>query len=44
MPSILIETGFIDNPREAAQLKTLNYENQMADAITRGILQYLEQN
>ncbi len=44
IPSILIETAFISNPEEEAKLTDNAYQNKMADAITRGILRYLEQN
>lgn len=44
IPSILIETAFISNPEEEARLTDNAYQDKMADAITRGILRYLEQN
>ena len=44
IPSILIETAFISNPEEEAKLTDNAYQDKMADAITRGILRYLEQN
>ncbi|SIT06809.1 N-acetylmuramoyl-L-alanine amidase [Neptunomonas antarctica] len=37
MPSILVETGFISNPHEARQLKTVAYQQKMARAISEGI-------
>lgn len=37
VPSLLIETGFISNPREAQQLSTPAYQDKMARAIRRGI-------
>ena len=37
IPSILIETGFISNPGEAAKLGTSSYQKRMAAAIHRGI-------
>ncbi|MEA5503407.1 N-acetylmuramoyl-L-alanine amidase [Halotia wernerae UHCC 0503] len=42
MPSILVETGYLTGREDAAKLKTQAYQNQMADAIARGILQYLK--
>jgi N-acetylmuramoyl-L-alanine amidase len=44
IPSILVETAFISNPEEERKLADSHYQDQMADALTRGILRYLEQN
>jgi N-acetylmuramoyl-L-alanine amidase len=41
MPSILVETGFLTGREDAAKLRSTAYQNQMADAIAQGILQYL---
>jgi N-acetylmuramoyl-L-alanine amidase len=41
MPSILVETGFVTGRDDAARLRTASYQNQMAEAIAQGILQYL---
>jgi N-acetylmuramoyl-L-alanine amidase len=41
IPAALVETGFISNKLESALLATPEYRNRMADAIARGILQYL---
>ncbi len=41
MPAILVETGFVTNPREAANLSNPNYQKQMAEAIARGIDQFM---
>ncbi len=43
MPSILVETGYMTGQQDIAQLQTPQYQAQMADAIARGILQYLRQ-
>lgn len=43
MPSILVETGYVTGVEDAAKLQTPAYQNQMAEAIARGILQYLRQ-
>ncbi|MBD2196251.1 MULTISPECIES: N-acetylmuramoyl-L-alanine amidase [Calothrix] len=43
MPSILVETGYLTGREDVANLKTSSYQNQMAEAIARGILQYLRQ-
>lgn len=37
IPSILVETGFISNPDEAARLKRSDYQKQMAKAIFQGV-------
>jgi N-acetylmuramoyl-L-alanine amidase len=44
IPSILIETAFISNPEEEAKLKDDGYQNQIADAITKGIRRYFAKN
>lgn len=42
IPSILVETGFISNPGEAAKLKTKSYQKKMAGAVFKGITQHFE--
>ncbi|MGF1990236.1 MAG: N-acetylmuramoyl-L-alanine amidase [Nostoc sp. ZfuVER08] len=42
MPSILVETGYVTGRDDNAKLRTSAYQNQMAEAIARGILQYLK--
>jgi len=44
IPSILVETAFISNPDEEAKLKDDGYQNQLADAITKGIKRYFADN
>jgi N-acetylmuramoyl-L-alanine amidase len=44
IPSILVETAFISNPEEEARLKDDGYQNQLADAITKGIKRYFAYN
>lgn len=41
VPAVLVETGFISNQIECTLLKTPEYRYRMADAIARGILEYL---
>jgi N-acetylmuramoyl-L-alanine amidase len=41
MPAILVETGFVTNPTEAANLNNPNYQRLMADAIAKGIDQFM---
>ncbi|WP_043947547.1 N-acetylmuramoyl-L-alanine amidase, partial [Ralstonia solanacearum] len=44
IPSILIETAFISNPEEESKLTDSAYQNQLADAILRGIRAYFAKN
>ncbi len=41
MPAILVETGFVTNPTEAANLNNPNYQKVMANAIAKGIDQFM---
>ncbi len=43
MPSILVETGYMTGREDIAKLRNPQYQNQMAEAIARGVLQYLKQ-
>lgn len=43
MPSILVETGYLTGREDIAKLRNPTYQNQMAEAIAQGILQYLRQ-
>lgn len=38
--AVLVECGFLSNPKEAALLKTPEYQNQLAFSILCGILEY----
>lgn len=40
-PAILVECGFISNPKEAALLKTRGYQEKLAAGIARGISTFL---
>ena len=42
MPSILVETGYMTGREDMARLRTSAYQNKMAEAIARGVLQYLK--
>ena len=42
MPAILVETGFITNPSEASKLVNSAYQQRMAEAIARGVDQFLK--
>jgi N-acetylmuramoyl-L-alanine amidase len=44
IPSILVETAFISNREEEAKLRDDGYQNQLADAITKGIKRYFADN
>ena len=44
IPSLLIETGFISNPKEAKQLSSDRYQQKMAKAVFDGLFSfYIEQ-
>lgn len=40
-PAILVEMGFISNPDQEAQLKTESTQEALAEAIAKGLLDYL---
>ena len=44
IPSVLVETAFISNPQEEAKLRTSAYQEQLADALMRGIVRYFAKN
>ena len=44
IPSVLVETAFISNPDEEAKLRTDEYQEQLADALMRGISRYFARN
>lgn len=44
IPSILVETAFISNPEEEAKLTDESYQDQMADALMRGIRKYVQKH
>ena len=44
IPSLLVETAFISNPEEEALLISAAYQNQLADALMRGIENYFMRN
>lgn len=43
-PSILVETGFVSNPKEARRLSSSGYQEQVARAIYKGVDRYFRQN
>ncbi|AEG93697.1 N-acetylmuramoyl-L-alanine amidase [Ramlibacter tataouinensis] len=44
IPSVLVETAFISNPEEEAKLRSRAYQDELADALMRGILRYFAAN
>jgi N-acetylmuramoyl-L-alanine amidase len=44
IPSVLIETAFISNPEEEQRLRDVDYPNQLADAMLRGLQRYFAKN
>jgi N-acetylmuramoyl-L-alanine amidase len=43
MPAILVETGYMTGREDNPRLGSPDYQNRMAEAIARGILNYLKQ-
>lgn len=43
IPSILVETAYISNPSDEVNLKSDRYQNKMAHAIFKGVVNYYEQ-
>jgi len=43
MSSVLVETGFLTNKRDAKLLRSAKYQRELADEITRGVDQYRQQ-
>jgi N-acetylmuramoyl-L-alanine amidase len=41
-PSVLVEIGFLSNPREEALLRKSDYRQKLAEALYRGIAKYAE--
>jgi N-acetylmuramoyl-L-alanine amidase len=41
IPSLLIETDFLSNPKKEKQLRTEEFQNRIADAIAAAIMRYL---
>jgi N-acetylmuramoyl-L-alanine amidase len=44
IPSVLVETAFISNPEEETKLRSTQYQEQLADALMRGIERYFSRN
>ena len=44
VPSLLVETAFISNPREERKLRSWLYQRKMAKALSEGIVEYFMNN
>jgi N-acetylmuramoyl-L-alanine amidase len=44
IPSVLVETAFISNPEEEQKLRSGDYQEQLADALIRGVERYFSRN
>jgi N-acetylmuramoyl-L-alanine amidase len=44
MPAALVEVGFVTGAEDARLLADRNFRSTMAQAIVRGILQYVQQS
>ncbi|MBA4265203.1 MAG: N-acetylmuramoyl-L-alanine amidase [Comamonadaceae bacterium] len=44
IPSVLVETAFISNPDEEKRLRDPKYQNDLAEALLRGIVSYFSKN
>ena len=44
MPAVLVEVGFLTGAVDSSNLKDPDYRRQMAEAIARGIVEYIKQN
>jgi N-acetylmuramoyl-L-alanine amidase len=44
IPSVLVETAFISNPEEEMRLRDPAYQQQLTEALLKGIVQYFERN
>jgi len=44
VPSLLIETAFISNPREERKLRSRRYQRRMAASISDGVVEYFMDN
>ncbi len=44
MPSVLVEAGFLSNPQEERRLRSSDYQESVAEAITKTVRQYLQNN
>lgn len=40
MPAVLLELGYMSSPVEIAKLKSVSYQNKLAEAVTEGVHKY----
>jgi len=43
IPSVIVECGFLSNPEEEALLMTEDYQQQLAEAVYRGLCEFLQE-
>ena len=43
MPAVLVELGFLSNPDEEKKLLTVEYRQQLVDALVRAVSRYQAQ-
>ncbi len=43
IPSVIVECGFLSNPEEEALLKSEDYQQQLAEAIYRGLCEFIQE-
>ena len=41
VPIVIVECGFLSNSEEAKKLKTEEYQDKVAAAVTKGVKEYL---
>jgi len=44
VPSVLVELGYLSNPREEKLMRTKAYREKLADAVAQGILAYVQRH
>ncbi len=44
IPSVLVETAFISNPEEETRLRSTKYQDELSEALMRGIARYFANN
>ncbi|WP_252893561.1 N-acetylmuramoyl-L-alanine amidase [Lentilactobacillus senioris] len=40
VPSVLLETGYINSDSNFSEIKSPSYQNQVADSVTKGLTNY----
>ena len=43
IPSVIVECGFLSNPEEEALLKTEDYQQKIAEAVYRGLCEFIQE-